>query len=161
MIVMTKEAFAARHPQGSHIHTNHTHWRPSENPKAWPTPNEASPSQSSSSLTSSRTSTSTDLERLSKSESTIAVLQNILHTITSRLDNQELKNAATDKSISAIDCNVLQLKTALTKHSADASAIASGYSKMQASMDAIIQILQATQSTPQAQSGQQDDGSKC
>ena len=101
------------------------------------------------------------MERLSKSESSIATLQNLLFSITTRLDNQELKNAATDTSISAIDNNVLQLKTAMTKHSADVSIISNGYLKMQASMDAILNILQASHPASQAQSGQPDDNGKC
>jgi hypothetical protein len=161
MIKTNKEAFSARHPRGSHIHTEPTLWKATENPRHWPLPGGSTPSPSSSSLTSSRASTGTDLERLSQSESSIATLQNLLYSITTRLDNQELKNAATDASISAIDNNVLILKTTMAKHSTDVTAIASGYCKMQTSMDAILKILQASHPASQAQSGQTDDNRKC
>jgi uncharacterized coiled-coil protein SlyX len=118
-------------------------------------------SNSSSSLTSSLASGGTDLERLSKSESSIATLQNLLFSITTRLDNQELKNATTDASITAIDHNVNQLKTALDKNATTVAVIAEGYSKLQNSMDTILRLLQGGNPSTQAQSGPQQDNRKC
>jgi hypothetical protein len=160
MIDMNKSAFAARHPRGSHVHHSTSPWTASETPRTWSTPQEAR-STPSSSLTSSHASGSTDLERLSRSESSIATLQNLLFSITTRLDNQELKNANTDASITAIDNNVHQLKTSLDKHTTTVTAIAEGYNKLQNSMDTILRLLQGGNSSTQAQSGPQEGNRKC
>jgi hypothetical protein len=160
MIDMNKSAFVARHPRGSNVHHGTSPWIGPEIPRTWPTPQDTR-STPSSSLTSSHASASTDLERLSKSESSIATLQNLLFTITTRLDNQELKNASTDASITAIDNNVHQLKTALDKHSTTVNVIADGYSKLQSTMDTILRLMQGGNPSTQAQSGPQDGDRKC